>query len=199
MEKKPNLLFIFTDEQAAKTMAAYGNKMIETPNLNKLANESIVFENAYVTQPVCTPSRSTLMTGLYPHTNGCTANNIQLSEDTLCFPEMADFADYKVAYHGKWHLGDEIFRQHGYQEWVSIDDGYRRFYSDEKDKNDHSSYYHFLVENGFKPDVKTDDCLVCSPGIFVLISRKNIVNQHFWQRKRIGFWRETSLIPLCCL
>jgi len=63
VKEKPNLVFIFTDEQAAKTMAAYGNKMIETPNLNKLADESIVFENTYVTQPVCTPSRSTLMTG----------------------------------------------------------------------------------------------------------------------------------------
>jgi len=66
-----NLLFIFTDEQRADTMAAYGNPHIEMPNLNQLASESVVFDQAYVTQPVCTPSRSSIMTGLYPHTS-CT-------------------------------------------------------------------------------------------------------------------------------
>jgi arylsulfatase A-like enzyme len=60
--KKPNLLFIWTDEQRADTMAAYGNKKIHAHNLNKLAGESVVFQNAYVSQPVCTPSRSTVMT-----------------------------------------------------------------------------------------------------------------------------------------
>lgn len=155
--KKPNLLFIFTDEQAANTMAAYGNELIKTPNLNRLAEKSTVFKNAYVTQPVCTPSRSTLLTGLYPHSSGCTANNIPLAEDTECFPEMGDFTDYKTGYHGKWHLGDEIFEQHGFEEWISIDDGYRPFYSEERDQDAHSTYYHFLKEKGFKPDVKKED------------------------------------------
>ncbi|MBD3240515.1 MAG: sulfatase-like hydrolase/transferase [Chitinivibrionales bacterium] len=56
--RPPNLLFIFTDEQRADTMAAYGNTRIHTPNLNRLAGTSTVFDHAYVTQPVCTPSRS---------------------------------------------------------------------------------------------------------------------------------------------
>ena len=56
--KKPNLLFIFTDQQRADTMAAYGNNRIQVPALNKLASQSTVFQQAYVTQPVCTPSRS---------------------------------------------------------------------------------------------------------------------------------------------
>jgi hypothetical protein len=90
MDRGPNLLFIYTDEQAHRTMAAYGNPRIETPNLNRLAAESLVFERAYVTQPVCTPSRSSLLTGLYPHTNECTANNVPFSPDTPCLPEMAE-------------------------------------------------------------------------------------------------------------
>ena len=69
---KPNLLFIWTDEQRADTMAAYGNTKIHAPNLNKLAAESVVFQKAYVTQPVCTPNRSAVMTGLWPHTTGGT-------------------------------------------------------------------------------------------------------------------------------
>ncbi len=63
-QKKLNLLFIWTDEQRADTMAAYGNNKIHAPNLNKLAGESVVFQKAYVTQPVCTPNRSAVMRGL---------------------------------------------------------------------------------------------------------------------------------------
>jgi arylsulfatase A-like enzyme len=148
---KLNLLFIFTDEQRADTMAAYGNKRIETPSLNRLATEGVIFDQAYVTQPVCTPSRSSIMTGLYPHTNGCLQNNRSLPSDVLCLPEMLADQDYVTGYHGKWHLGDEIFLQHGFDEWVSIEDGYSKYYSPSRDAEARSSYHHFLIEQGFKP------------------------------------------------
>lgn len=159
MKRKPNLVFIFTDEQAADTMAAYGNKRIHTPHMNRLAHESIVFRNAYVTQPVCTPSRSTLVTGLYPHTNGCIENNAALQEDTLCFPQLGDFSEYKTAYIGKWHLGDEIFAQHGFEEWKSIEDHYRGFYRKDRDKSQLCSYSEYLMEKGYAPDQITKDSL----------------------------------------
>jgi len=146
-----NLLFLFTDEQRADTLAAYGNQAIQMPNLNRLASEAVVFEKAYVTQPVCSPSRASIMTGLYPHTTGCTANNISLRKDTLCLPEMLPPGKYATAYQGKWHLGDEIFPQHGFKEWRSIEDGYRRYYSAGKDPEARSTYHHFLIENGFAP------------------------------------------------
>ncbi|MHC4095888.1 MAG: sulfatase-like hydrolase/transferase [Planctomycetota bacterium] len=111
-QKKPNLLFIWTDEQRADTMAAYGNTRIHAPNLNKLAGESMVFQKAYVTQPVCTPNRSAVMTGLWPHTSGCTENNIPLPQDIRCLPELLNDPDYRTGYMGKWHLGNEIFVQH---------------------------------------------------------------------------------------
>ena len=56
----PNLLFIYTDEQAFNTLATYGNRQIDMPNLNRLAESSVVFDQVYVTQPVCTPSRCSL-------------------------------------------------------------------------------------------------------------------------------------------
>ena len=86
---RPNLLFIFTDEQRADTMAAYGNDHIRTPNLNLLSKQSFVFENAYASQPVSTSSRSTILTGTYPHTNGCTSNNLTLHRDAKTIAEMA--------------------------------------------------------------------------------------------------------------
>jgi len=150
--RKPNLLFIWTDEQRADTMAVYGNARIHAPNLNMLAGESIVFERAYVTQPVCTPSRSSVLTGLWPHTNGCTTNDIPLSADVRCLPELIGDPQYRTAYMGKWHLGDEIFAQHGFQEMVSIEDGYLKCYRPNRDRSRRSDYHHFLLSKGYQPD-----------------------------------------------
>ncbi len=149
---KPNLLFIWTDQQRADTMAVYGNQKIDVPNLNKLAEQSIVFENAYVTQPVCTPSRSSVMTGLYPHSNGCIDNNIPLPASIRCLPELIADSDYRTAYFGKWHLGDELFAQHGFQEWVSIEDIYNQYFSPGRDKNKLSDYTVYLRSLGYEPD-----------------------------------------------
>ncbi len=153
--KKPNLLFIWTDEQRADTMAAYGNRTIHTPSLNRLASQSIVFRNAYVTQPVCTPNRSAVMTGLWPHTTGCIRNNIPLPASVRCLPELLEDSEYCTAYMGKWHLGDEIFPQHGFEEWVAIEDNYGKYYSEGRDRSKRSDYHHFLIEKGYQPDSGT--------------------------------------------
>jgi len=157
MTTKPNLLFLFTDEQATNTLAAYGNTQIRMPNLNRLAEDSVIFDNTYVTQPVCTPSRSTLLTGLYPHTNGCTENNVALPDEMPCFPELADWSEYRTAYYGKWHLGDEIFQQHGFDDWRSVEDEYGKYYSGKRDKSAHSTYHDFLLDAGFEPDRESAD------------------------------------------
>ena len=147
MEKRPNILFIFTDQQRADTMACYGNSMIDTPNLNTLSSQSFVFENGYVSSPICTPSRSTIMTGLWPHTNGCFTNNIPLDDSVKTIADMLP-ADYKTAYYGKWHLGNEVIRQHGFDEWISIEDLYREYYTDPEYYSVFSDYHHFLLDNG---------------------------------------------------
>lgn len=151
--KQPNLLFIWTDEQRRDTMACYGNRSIRTPHLNRLADQSFVFDHCYCTQPVCTPSRGSIMTGLWPHQHGATANNVALNPDARTMAELV-VDDYRTAYYGKWHLGDEITAQHGFDEWVSIEDSYRPFYSDPESRQQQSSYHHFLVENGFPPQAQ---------------------------------------------
>ena len=153
-KRKPNLLFIYTDEQRSDTLAAYGNKHIHMSHLNRLASESFVFERTYVTQPVCTPSRSTLLTGLYPHTNGCIGNNIPLQPETACLPEIIGDDTYATAHIGKWHLGDEIFAQHGFGHWVSIEDLYDLYYSESRDRSAKSDYHEFLVKKGITPSKK---------------------------------------------
>ena len=151
MAKKPNLLFIFTDEQRFDTMKCYGNDFVETPNLNAFSESAFVFEHPYVVQPVCTPARSTIMSGLYPHSNGCVTNNIPLSEDVPTLAEMVS-DEYRRAYYGKWHLGNEVIAQHGFDEWVSIEDNYRQYYSKPEYLETLSDYHHFLIRNGFEPD-----------------------------------------------
>ena len=96
-------------------MRCYGNKWIETPNLDRLADSGFVFENAYVTQPVCTLARGSIMTGLYPQTTGLIKNNIHLSPD---IPTLAELVpdEYICAHYGKWHLGDDAFPQHGFED-----------------------------------------------------------------------------------
>jgi len=150
--RKPNLLFLWTDEQRADTMAAYGNANIHTPNLNAFAEESVVFRNAYVSQPVCTPSRSTVLTGQWPHGNTCVENNIPLPAEIPCFPELINDSEYRTGYFGKWHLGDEVFCQHGFDEWESIEDIYWQYFRPGRDKTTRSSYSLFLKEHGYEPD-----------------------------------------------
>jgi arylsulfatase A-like enzyme len=150
---KPNLLFLWTDQQRADTLAAYGNKTFRVPVMNRLAAESVVFERPYVTQPVCTPSRSSVMSGLWPHQNGCLNNNIAMKPETKVVPELLADASYRTAYMGKWHLGDEIFAQHGFEEWQGIEDGiYQSYYSAGRDRNARSGYHKFLVSLGYKAD-----------------------------------------------
>ncbi|PYJ12720.1 MAG: hypothetical protein DME94_11770, partial [Verrucomicrobia bacterium] len=137
-KRKPNLILFLPDQQRADTLACYGGVQVHAPNLNKLASESVVFERAYVTHPVCTPSRSSLMTGTWPHNNGCTRNSVPLDRRFLVFPELMKDKDYRTAYMGKWHLGGDGPAGRGFQQWVSTDD--------------HGDYTNFLLSENITPD-----------------------------------------------
>ena len=153
MKNPPNLLIIWTDQQRADSLTCHGNRVAQTPNLDHLADGSYVFERAYCAQPVCTPSRGTVMTGLWPHSHGAQTNNVPLSGEVKSIAEMISDS-YRKAYMGKWHLGDEIFAQHGFEEWVSIEDTYIEHYSDPGCWSERSDYHDFLQKNGFPCDGK---------------------------------------------
>lgn len=107
---KPNIIFIMADDLGYGDLGSYGQKMIKTPNLDKLASEGIRFTQAYAGGPVCTPSRCVLMTGLH---NGHSAarDNIPhyhtyLKADDLTIAEVLKSAGYRCGGVGKWSLGD---------------------------------------------------------------------------------------------
>lgn len=147
-QKPPNLLFILTDEQRYDTSAPYGNEQIQTPHLNKLGESSVVFQKAYVTQPVCSPARSSILTGLYPHTTGVTNNNIPLDEGIKTLPELVTDTNYRTSYIGKWHLGRENDAWHGFDHRVSTEGAYT---SDDIDNK--ADYDLWLQQNGYEPDM----------------------------------------------
>ncbi|MGC9450081.1 MAG: sulfatase-like hydrolase/transferase [Oceanipulchritudo sp.] len=164
MSSTPNLLFLFTDEQRYDTLphaqdrpGAFPPGSLRMPNLERLGESACVFEEAYCTQPVCTPSRGSILTGLWPRTHGAYDNNIPLHPGARTLPEClpAEMADrYKTAYHGKWHLGNEIFAQHGFTEWAGIEDQYAQFYSPGRDPEAKCHYNQWLRKHGFKPDMR---------------------------------------------
>ena len=156
-----NLVFIMSDQQRRDSMGCYGSDWAQTPNLDALANSGHVFENAYVTQAVCTPARASIMTGLYPHTAGPTVNKLPLSPDIPVLAEMVS-EDYFCGYMGKWHLGDDVIRQHGFDVWISTED-HREDYTRREHRAALSDYHHHLVANGFEPDVETAGEMVFSP------------------------------------
>ena len=121
MPDRPNILLICTDQQRRDTMACYGNDWVQSPNVNALADESFVFENCYVTVAVCSPARASLLTGLYPHTAGVIKNSVPLLESA---PSIATLAptEYRTAKFGKWHLGNDLVSQHGFDDWVATED-----------------------------------------------------------------------------
>lgn len=151
MSDQPNVLVIFTDEQRYDTLACYGNTQIQMPHLNALADQSVIFDQAYVTQPLCTPSRASIMTGKWPHQLDCNQLDVIMPDQHRCLPEYFKQGQYNCGYHGKWHLGDEVFAQHGFDDWQAIEDGYIGTYHPQRDPKTKSAYWHWLIAKGYEP------------------------------------------------
>jgi len=100
MAEQPNLLLIIADSERFDALRAYGNNQIQTPNLDSLAEQSYIFENTYVTQPVCSPSRASIYTGTYPHTNGVTELESPMFDEIQCLPEFIN-DNYNKAFIGR--------------------------------------------------------------------------------------------------
>ena len=151
MPRRHNLVFLLSDRQRFDTLRCYGNDWVQVPNLNALADQSFVFENTYVTQAVCAPARASIMTGLSPHSAGMPRNGLAMPEAVKTIAEMLP-GDYRKAYIGKWHLGDELSPQHGFDEWVSSIEPVRDERTDPADLARYSDYHRFLLDRGIEPD-----------------------------------------------
>ncbi len=102
--KRPNFLFLITDQQRANDMGCYGHQIVKTPNLDQLAGRGTRFEKFFCATPICMPNRATLMTGRMPSLHRVRHNGIPLSTQEVTFVELLREAGYKTAHIGKSHL-----------------------------------------------------------------------------------------------
>ncbi len=107
-ETRPNFIFFITDDISQEDLSPYGNAYAQTPNLAKLAQEGMLFENAYLTISSCSPSRCSMITSRYPHNTGAPELHTQLPEGLDTFPLLLKRAGYYTALSGKHHMGKAV-------------------------------------------------------------------------------------------
>jgi arylsulfatase A-like enzyme len=103
--RRPNIIFILSDDHAYQAISSYGSRLAETPNIDRIAREGAIFTRAMVTNSICGPSRASLLTGKYSHKNGYTLNERKFNTDQPVFPALLRENGYQTAWIGKWHLG----------------------------------------------------------------------------------------------
>jgi N-sulfoglucosamine sulfohydrolase len=108
---RPNIILIIADDMAWDDCGAFGNTKIKTPNIDRLAREGMRFDRAFVTASSCSPSRSSLITGRYPHSTGAEELHWPLPPEQITFVEQLRAGGYWAAAAGKWHLGDAAKRR----------------------------------------------------------------------------------------
>jgi len=109
-KEKPNFVFIIADDVSWNDLGCYGNSHVKTPNIDRLANEGLRFDNAFLTASSCSPSRCSIVSGKYPHSNGAAELHTELPESEIPFPLLLKESGYYTAQAGKWHLGTAAHR-----------------------------------------------------------------------------------------
>jgi len=119
---RPNIIFILVDDLRWDALSCMGHPVAKTPNIDRLAKEGALFKNFFVSIPLCSPSRSSFLTGQYVHTTGVIDNtdHSALSHRLVTFPKLLHDAGYETAYVGKWHMGADDSPRPGFDRWVSF-------------------------------------------------------------------------------
>lgn len=151
--KQPNIIFIMTDDHTTQAMSCYGGNLIQTPNMDRIANEGIRFDNCYAVNALSGPSRACVLTGKFSHMNGFTDNACKFNGDQQTFPKLLQKAGYETSIIGKWHL---ISEPQGFDYWSVL--------SGQEEQGD---YYDpdfwengkHITEKGYVTDIITDKAI----------------------------------------
>ena len=140
--KRPNILYVFSDQQRYNTMGCTGNTIVRTPNLDRLAWEGVCFEQAFSSCPICSPYRAQVLTGRYAHANGVLDNEYRLFDDQVTLAQALGRSGYRTAYVGKWHLGYGPYpeeKRYGF-DYMAAYDCQHRYYSTTYYENERGPY-----------------------------------------------------------
>jgi arylsulfatase A-like enzyme len=166
VDRRPNLLFVMSDDHAAHAISAYGSRINTTPYLDRLAEGGMRFDACFCTNSICTPSRAAVLTGTYNHVNGVTTLTARMDNRLDTFPKRLQAAGYQTALFGKWHLG------HGPEHDPTGFDGWRvlpgqgHYFNPVMLEPRADGRGHHLVERGgYVTDLITDDALAWLDGI----------------------------------
>lgn len=105
-QSRPNIVFIMSDDHGYQAISAYNDKLINTPNIDRIAKEGMLFTNASVTNSICAPSRAVILTGKHSHINGKIDNLSKFDTTNVTFPQLLQKAGYQTAMFGKLHFGN---------------------------------------------------------------------------------------------
>ena len=120
--RRPNILFVLVDDLRFDELGCTGHPFAQTPHADRLAREGAMFRNAFAVTPLCSPSRASFLTGLYPHAHGVVDNTDRsaLSCQLLTWPRTLHESGYETAFVGKWHMGNDDSARPGFSHWVSF-------------------------------------------------------------------------------
>lgn len=119
-EKRPNVVFILTDDQRSDALGCMGHPHLKTPHIDRLAREGVLFKNHFCTTALCSPSRASILGGLYAHAHGVVNNFTDYPRDLPTFPRQLQDNGYATAYIGKWHMGeDDDSKRPGFDHFVT--------------------------------------------------------------------------------
>ncbi len=154
-----NLLFVFADQMRGQAFGAGGNRLVRTPNIDRIAREGVRVTNAVSSYPVCSPYRASLLTGNHAFRNGMYFNDVRLPEHNLCAGSIYADAGYRTGYIGKWHLDGQNrlgwtppgWRRRGFEHWAVCNCSHAYF----------DAFYYTDSPNpipidGYEPDGHTD-------------------------------------------
>ncbi|MCZ6636071.1 MAG: sulfatase-like hydrolase/transferase, partial [bacterium] len=149
-QSRPNILYIMSDDHSTNVINCYGgwlNEVVDTPNLDRIAQEGMRFEHCYCNNSLCSPSRASIITGQYSHKNGVTKLNGPLADDHPSFARQLQADGYQTAVVGKWHLkSDPVGFDH-----YEILPGQGNYFNPHFDRNGQTTHY-----QGYATDIITD-------------------------------------------
>ena len=119
--ERPNILYIMSDDHASHALTCYGSRINQTPNLDRIANEGMRFDNCFCTNSICTPSRAAILTGTYNHVNLVTTLSTHMDNTLPTFVKDLQASGYQTGMFGKWHLGQgPAHEPTGFDDWAVL-------------------------------------------------------------------------------